>query len=95
MQRYFRSRITLPLLSVIAIALNACGTNESEPKGDNRSTYDWLAKECSVNEKLIEESNYTKSANQLGRRNYCTEAEEMRERITGIMDSSAPGAKDF
>jgi hypothetical protein len=52
-------------------------------------------KECSVNEKLIEKSNYTKSASQLGRRNYCTEAEEMRERITDIEDSTAPSAKDF
>ena len=28
-------------------------------------------------------------------RNYCTEAEELRERIIGIKDSSAPGAMNF
>ena len=28
-------------------------------------------------------------------RYHCAEAEEMRERITGIEDSSAPGAMDF
>lgn len=67
----------------------------TEPQGDNREHYDWLKKECEENMRLIEESNYTKSASQLGRRNYCTEAEEMRERITGIEDSTAPGAKDF
>jgi hypothetical protein len=83
------------IAAAAAISLNACGTTNKEPTGDSRETYDWLMKECSVNEKLIEESNYTKSASQLGRRNYCTEAEEMRERITGIEDSTAPGAKDF
>jgi len=66
-----------------------------EPTGDNRIHYEWLLKECDINEKLIEASGYTKSASQLGRRGYCTEAEEMRERITGIFDSTAPGAKDF
>lgn len=68
---------------------------ENEPKGDNRKHYDWLYKECDVNMKLIEQNNYEKSAKQLGRRNFCSEAEEMRERITGILDSNAPGAKDF
>jgi len=82
-------------LAVITVFLNACGTTNKEPTGDSRETYDWLMKECSVNEKLIEKSNYTKSASQLGRRNYCTEAEEMRERITDIEDSTAPSAKDF
>jgi len=69
--------------------------NISEPKGDNRKHYDWLYKECEVNMKLIEQNNYEKSTKQLGRRNFCSEAEEMRERITGILDSNAPGAKDF
>jgi len=66
-----------------------------EPTGDNRIHYEWLSKECDTSEKLIEASGYTKSASQLGRRSYCTEAEEMRERITGILDSTAPGAKNF
>ena len=52
-------------------------------------------KECEITLKLIEESGYTKNANQLGRKGYCGEAEEMRERITGILDSTAQGAKDF
>jgi hypothetical protein len=67
----------------------------TEPNGDNKQHYDWLKKECDINMKMIEESGYSKSASQLGRRGYCTEAEEMRERITGVLDSSAPGAKDF
>ena len=83
------------IATAAVISLNACGNNEKRPTGDNRETYDWLMSECSVNEKLIEESGYTKNASQLGRKNYCTEAEEMRERITGIEDSTAPGAKDF
>jgi hypothetical protein len=88
------------LFAVLSLALlsTACGdTKQSnpEPVGDNRKHYDWLIQECDINEKLIEESGYTKSASQLGRRNYCTEAEEMRERITGILDSNAPGAKNF
>jgi hypothetical protein len=90
-------RILLTILS-IAFLSAACGeTKQSnpEPVGDNRKHYDWLMQECDINEKLIEESGYTKSASQLGRRNYCTEAEEMRERITGILDSNAPGAKNF
>lgn len=89
---------TLFTLLSVAFLAAACGeTKQSnpEPVGDNRQHYDWLMKECGINEKLIEESGYTKSASQLGRRNYCTEAEEMRERITGILDSNAPGAKDF
>lgn len=89
------------------LLLSSCGENQSktaeprnarlrtEPTGDNRKHYDFLIKECDTNEKLIEESGYTKNAAALGRRNYCTEAEEMRERITGILDSTAPGAKDF
>jgi hypothetical protein len=83
------------LITTVAFTLNACGTAEKKPSGDNRGHYDFLIKECDVNEKLIEESGYTKNAAALGRRNYCTEAEEMRERITGIEDSTAPGAKDF
>jgi hypothetical protein len=67
----------------------------AEPEGDNKEHYDWLKKECAINMKMIEDSNYTKSASQLGRRGYCLEAEEMRERITGVLDSTAPGAKDF
>ena len=69
--------------------------NTLEPEGDNRAHYEWLMKECEVNMTLIEEHNSTKSAKQLGRRNYCSEGEEMRERITGIADSNAKGAKDF
>jgi len=67
----------------------------AEPEGDNRAHYDWLQKECGITMKMIEDSNYTKSATQLGRRGYCGEAEEMRERITGIELSTDPGAKDF
>jgi len=40
-------------------------------------------------------NNYEKSAKQLGRRSFSSEAEEMRERIAGILDSNALGAKDF
>ena len=69
--------------------------NTLEPEGDNRAHYDWLMAECEVNMKLIEEHNFTKNAKQLGRRNYCSEGEEMRERITGIADSNAKDAKDF
>ena len=94
------------LLSV-GLLLSSCGENQSktaeprnarlrtEPTGDNRKHYDWLMKECEITLKLIEESGYTKNANQLGRKGYCGEAEEMRERITGILDSTAQGAKDF
>ena len=71
------------------------GSSNPEPTGDNRLHYDWLMAECEINEKLIEENNYTKNAKQLGRRFYCSEAEEMRERITGVMNSSDPGAYDF
>lgn len=94
------------LLSV-GLLLSSCGENQSktaeprnarvrtEPTGDNRKHYDWLMKECEITLKLVEESGYMKNAAALGRRNDCTEAEEMRERITGILDSTAPGAKDF
>jgi len=54
---------------------------ENEPKGNNRAHLDWLDKECEVNMKLIEENNFEKNAKQLGRRNFCTEAGEMRKRI--------------
>ena len=54
---------------------------ENEPKGDNKEHLDWLDKECEVNMKLIEENNFEKNAKQLGRRNFCTEAGEMRKRI--------------
>ena len=54
---------------------------ENEPKGNNREHLDWLDKECEVNMKLIEENNFEKNAKQLGRRNFCTEAGEMRKRI--------------
>ena len=89
---------TLFCLLVVGVLASSCSANKpenAEPIGDTRQHYDWLIKECGINEKLIEESGYTKSASQLGRRSYCTEAEEMRERITGILDSSASGAKDF
>jgi hypothetical protein len=88
----------LIMLLSVGLLLTSCGENQpkiTEPAGDNRTHYDFLIKECATNEKLIEESGYTKSASQLGRRSYCTEAEEMRERITGILDSTAPGAKNF
>ena len=54
---------------------------ENEPKGNNREHLDWLDKECEVNMKLIEENNFEKNAKQLGRRNFCTEAGEMRKKI--------------
>ena len=54
---------------------------ENEPKGNNIEHLDWLDKECEVNMKLIEENNFKKNAEQLGRRNFCTEAGEMRKRI--------------
>ena len=54
---------------------------ENEPKGNNREHLDWLDKECEVNMKLIEENDFKKNAKQLGRRNFCTEAGEMRKRI--------------
>ena len=82
-------------VGVLASSCSAKKPENAEPIGENRQHYDWLIKECTINEKLIEESGYTKSASQLGRRSYCTEAEEMRERITGIADSNASGAKDF
>jgi len=86
------------LTAVVTVSLIVGGCSSSsapKPQGDNREHYDWLVKECEENMRLIEESNYTKSASQLGRENYCTDAEEMRERITGIEDSTAPGAKNF
>ena len=61
--------------------------NISEPKGNSREHLDWLDKECEVNMKLIEENNYEKNAKQLGRRNFCTEAGEMRKRINNLSDS--------
>lgn len=54
---------------------------ENELKGDNKEHLDWLDKECEVNMKLIEENDFKKNAKQLGRRNFCTEAGEMRKRI--------------
>jgi hypothetical protein len=54
---------------------------ENEPKGNNREHLDWLDKECETNMRLIEENNFKKNATQLGRRNFCTEAGEMRKRI--------------
>ena len=57
------------------------GNSDKNELGSLDFLYDFLIKECATNEKLIEESGYTKSASQLGRRSYCTEAEEMRERI--------------
>ena len=54
---------------------------ENEPKGNNREHLDWLDKECETNMRLIEENNFKKNAKQLGRRNFCTEAGEMRKRI--------------
>lgn len=54
---------------------------ENEPKGDNKEHLDWLDKECEVNMKLIEKNDFKKNAEQLGRRNFCTEAGEMRKRI--------------
>ena len=54
---------------------------ENEPKRNNSEHLDWLDKECEVNMKLIEENNFEKNAKQLGRRNFCTEAGEMRKRI--------------
>jgi len=86
------------LFLLMAVLVSSCGSKPPkipEPVGDTREHWEWLSKECDINEKLIEESGFTKSASQLGRRNYCTEMEEMRERITGILDSNAPGAKDF
>lgn len=89
---------SLSFILLVGILASSCSSKKpenAEPVGDTRAHYDWLIKECDINEKLIEESGYTKSASQLGRRSYCTEAEEMRERITGVLDSTAPGAKDF
>jgi len=55
-----------------------------------REQYDYLSKKC-------DENMERRYAGYMGKfdRNYCTEAEELRERITGIEDSSAPGAMDF
>ena len=55
-----------------------------------REKYDYLSKKC-------DENMERRYAGYMGKfdRNYCTEAEELRERITGIEDSSAPGAMDF
>ena len=68
---------------------------ENEPKGDNKEHLDWLDKECEVNMKLIEENDFKKNAEQLGRRNFCTEAGEMRKKINKLPDSSSQGEKDF
>ena len=55
-----------------------------------REKYDYLSKKC-------DENMERRYAGYMGKfdRNYCTEAEELRERITGIKDSSAPGAMNF
>jgi len=89
------------LFLLMAVLVSSCGSKPPkipEPVGDTREHWEWLSKECDINLKLVDESmkkGEMKSASQLGRRNYCTEMEEMRERITGILDSNAPGAKDF
>jgi hypothetical protein len=85
------------LFSVFILATGCADTKKSnpEPVGDNRKHYNWLKKECDITIKLIEDSGYTKNASKLGRRHYCTEASQMRVRITGILDSNAPGANDF
>jgi hypothetical protein len=90
-------KASVSFVPAFLLLLSGC-TNEAsppEPVGDTKQHYDWLMKECEVNEKLIAESNYTKNATQLGRRSFSTPAEELRERVTGIEDSTAPGAKDF
>jgi hypothetical protein len=66
-----------------------------EPAGDNRKHYDWLNKECEVTLKMMEETGYKLSGEELRGRSFCTEAEEMRERITGVLNSGDPGAHDF
>ena len=55
-----------------------------------KEKYDYLSKKC-------DENMERRYAGYMGKfeRNYCTEAEELRERITGIKDSSAPGAMNF
>jgi hypothetical protein len=95
--RHTFKMIVLTVATTYPLLLSSCSTQTTtkEPVGDTRAHYDWLIRECEVNESLIAESNYTKSASQLGRRSYCSEAEELRERVTGIEDSNAPGAKDF
>ena len=61
-----------------------------EPIGDNREHWDWLIVRC-------EKDLARRYAGYMGRfdRYHCAEAEDMRERITGIEDSSAPGAMNF
>ena len=75
------------LLALTAVLL---GCSSIEPIGDNRKHWDWLMERC---EKDLEK----RYAGYMGKfdRYHCAEAEDMRERITGIEDSSAPGAMDF
>ena len=56
----------------------------------SREKYDYLRKKCDENM----EKRYAGYMDKFDR-NYCTEAEELRERLTGIKDRSAPGGMNF
>ena len=75
---------------LLALIAGLLGCSSIEPIGDNRKHWDWLMERC---EKDLQK----RYAGYMGKfdRYHCAEAEDMRERITGIEDSSAPGAMDF
>ena len=88
MKRLLLAPVMLSILGLIGCSLPQTGT--AEPRGDNREHWEWIDQKC-------DENMERRYAGYMGKfdRNYCTEMEEMRERITEIENSSAPGAMDF
>ena len=84
-------RLLLAPFALSFVVITACSTSGSgEPKGDNRARWEWLYEKC-------EQQMKRRDAGYMGsfERSYCLEAEEMRERITGVLNSNDPGAMDF
>ena len=88
MKRLLLAPVMLSILGLIGCSSPQAGINE--PIGDNREHWEWLNQKC-------DENMERRYAGYMGEfdRSYCMEMEIMRERITGIENSSAPGAMDF
>ena len=86
MKRILIAPLMLSLLSLLGCSSPQSGA--AEPRGDNREHWEWLNQKC-------DENMERRYAGYIGEfdRSYCMEM--MRERITGIENSSAPGAMDF
>jgi len=75
----------------VQVLLNNLWPKEpAEPAGDSPDHYEWLSKHCDKNLAIVEKTGRAP----IGRK-FCTEAEEMRERLSEVESSSQQGANAF